>query len=343
MDEDSITAEAPAAPPSIDGVTAAAILFLLIGEGEAVRLVERLEPAEVRQLAAAVYAAGEADGDRIEAALAAFIGKAGEAGGLATPPHQRLETAFDAVLGSTVAHNVLGPLAPPAAQPRFERLGYLSADVLFGMVADEHPQFIAMVAAHIDADVAGKLVEMLDEPLQEEVLYRLATLEAVAQDRLAEAEAMLLAKPVAGTGVVSRRGGTADVAAILNGMGKAENRRALKALARRDRDLARVIEEEMFTFADLSRLDDRGLGTLLRSVDNALLVPALKGGDSRMRARCLMCMSSRAAQTIEDELAERGPMPLAEVEAAQKQIVAVARRLADEGTLMLGQGKADYV
>ena len=99
----------------------------------------------------------------------------------------------------------------------------------------------------------------------------------------------------------------------------------------------------MLTFADLARLDDRGLGTLLRAIDNALLVPALKGAEARMRARCLGCMSSRAAQTIEDELAESAPMPMAEVEAAQRAIVAVARRLADEGVLMLGQGSADYV
>ncbi len=341
--DDAIDAVAPTADPAIDGTTAAAILFLLVGESEAARLVARLDPAEVRGLASAVYAVDSAGAEQIDAALRAFVTRAGADSGFGARAHARLETALDSVLGTPVAQGVLAPLAPPAAQPRFERLQFLSADVVGQLLDNEHPQLIAMVCAHLDPPVASAVIGTLAEEEQEDVLFRLATLEPVTPERLLEAEAMLMAKPTRGTGKVSRKGGATEVAAILNGMGKGDSRRALKALARRDKDLGRRVEEEMLTFADLARLDDRGLGTLLRGVDNELLVPALKGAEARMRSRCLGCMSSRAAQSIEDELAERGPMPLAEVEAAQRAIVAVARRLADEGVLMLGQGSADYV
>lgn len=333
-----VTEETP-----IDGTTAAAILFLLVGESEAARLVARLDPAEVRGLASAVYAVDSAGADQIDAALRAFVVRAGSDSGFGARAHARLETALDLALGAPVAQGVLAPLAPPAAQPRFERLQFLSSDVIAQLVDGEHPQLMAMVCAHLDPPIASAVIATLGEEEQEDVLFRLATLEPVTPERLLEAEAMLMAKPTRGTGRVSRRGGATEVAAILNGMGKGDSRRALKALAKRDKDLGRRVEEEMLTFADLARLDDRGLGTLLRAIDNVLLVPALKGAEARMRARCLGCMSSRAAQTIEDELADARPMPLAEVEAAQRAIVAVARRLADDGVLMLGQGTADYV
>ena len=333
----------PATPAAIDGTTAAAILFLLIGEDEAARFVSRLEPEEVWRLACAVYALGDADAETIESALAAFVAVASGATGLGVRAHARLESALDSALGGQVAQGVLAPLAPPQSQPRFARLPFLSAEAIGEMLAGEHPQLIAVVCAHIDSGVASTVIASLPEEEQEDVLFRLATLDPVTQERLAEAEELLLAKPRRDAGPVSRRGGTGQVAAILNALPRDNNRRALKALSKRDRDLARKVEEDMLTFADLARLDDRGLGTLLRAVDNALLVPALKGAEPRLRARCLGCMSSRAAQTIEDELLERGPMPLTEVEAAQRAIVAVARRLGDEGVLMLGQGAADYV
>jgi flagellar motor switch protein FliG len=341
--DEAIDAAVEPAEPAIDGTTAAAILFLLVGESEAARLVARLDPSEVRGLASAVYAVDSAGADQIDAALRAFVARAAADSGFGARAHARLETALDSVLGTPVTQGVLAPLAPPTAQPRFERLQFLSADVVGQLLDGEHPQLVAMVCAHLDPPIASAVIGTLAEEEQEDILFRLATLEPVTPDRLLEAEAMLMAKPTRGSGKVSRRGGATEVAAILNGMGKGDSRRALKALAKRDKDLGRRVEEEMLTFADLARLDDRGLGTLLRAVDNALLVPALKGAEARMRSRCLGCMSSRAAQTIEDELAESGPMPLAEVEAAQRAIVAVARRLADEGVLMLGQGTADYV
>lgn len=327
----------------IDGTTAAAILFLLVGESEAARLVARLEPAEVRGLASAVYAVDSAGADQIDAALRAFVAKAGTDSGFGARAHARLESTFDQVLGTPVTQGLLAPLAPPAAQPRFERLQFLSAEMVGQLLDGEHPQLIAMVCAHLDPPVASAVIGALSEEEQEDVLFRLATLEPVTPERLHDAEAMLMAKPTRAAGRVSRKGGAGDVAAILNGMGKGDSRRALKALTKRDKDIGRRVEEEMLTFADLARLDDRGLGTLLRAVESALLVPALKGAEARMRARCLGCMSSRAAQSIEDELAESAPMPLADVEAAQRAIVAVARRLADEGVLMLGGGDAAYV
>ena len=336
---------APDVAPS--GSDVAAILFLLIGQDDAAQLIGRLDPAEVRSLASAVYQVGDAGAPAIDGAIAAFVTEAGRGSALSGVAHDRLSTALDSAFGAPIAQGLLAPIAPPTSQPRFDRLRFLDAATLLERLADEHPQLIALVCAHVEPGIASAVIAELPEDEQEDIIFRLATLEPVSAEKLADAERLLMAKPARTGANMAARGGASDLAAILNSMGKGADKRALKALARRDRDLARRVEDEMLTFADLARLDDRALGTLLRSVDNSLLVPALKGAPAAFRARCLGCMSSRAAQTIEDELVERGPMPLAEVEAAQRAIVAVARRLGDEGVIQLGmgsgQGAADYV
>lgn len=118
--------------------------------------------------------------------------------------------------------------------------------------------------------------------------------------------------------------------------------RLMKAVSKMDKSLARAIEDEMFVFDDLNDLDDRNLGTLLRAIDNDILVVALKGAQEELKSRMLGCMSKRAAEAIEDEMAERGPMRISEVQDAQKQILNIARKLAESGTIMLGKGD-DYV
>lgn len=345
MPADTVTSDDAArdADPPINTVNVAAILFLLIGEADAAQLIGRLDPDDVRKLAAAVYAVGDSGADAIDAAISNFVAAAGQGGTLGHQAHGRIAGALGTAFGVPIAQAVLQPFTPPSAQPQLGRLRFLSATALAERLEGEHPQLVALICAHVDAAVATKVIQSLAEDEQEDILFRLATLEPVSADKLAEAEALVLAKPARVTGPQSQRGGTGDVAAILNMMKKGDDKRALKALARRDKDLARRIEEDMLTFDDLARLDDRGLGTLLRSVDTSLLVPALKGADGRLRARCLACMSSRAAQSIEDEMTERGPMPFDEVAAAQRAVVAIARRLGEEGVLMLGQGQADYV
>jgi flagellar motor switch protein FliG len=129
----------------------------------------------------------------------------------------------------------------------------------------------------------------------------------------------------------------------MNNTRKGADQRIIRSLAKVDKKLAQTIEDEMFVFDDLLDLDEKNLGTLMRSIDNAILVGALKGADEVLRERMFGCMSSRAADTIRDEIEERGPMRLAEVLEAQKEVLAIARRLSDEGTIMLGGKGDDYV
>ena len=137
-------------------------------------------------------------------------------------------------------------------------------------------------------------------------------------------------------------GGAAEAAKIMNNTRSGTDQRIIRSLAKIDKKLAEKIEDEMFIFDNLIDLDEKNLGLLMRNVENELLVIALKGADPRLRDKILGCMSSRAADSVRDEMEERGPMRLAEVLEAQKEILAITRRLADAGTIMLG-GRGDYV
>ena len=167
----------------------------------------------------------------------------------------------------------------------------------------------------------------------------------VSVEALDELEQIFNAGPGPGrqSQTTTKRGGTSEAAAIMNNIRKDHEVRIIKALNKRDRVVAQSIEDEMFVFENLLELADKDLGTLMRGVDTALLVVALKGSSDTLRVKILGCMSQRAAQSIQDEMDERGPMRLAEVLEAQKAIIAEARRLSDEGTIMLGGRGDDYV
>jgi flagellar motor switch protein FliG len=166
----------------------------------------------------------------------------------------------------------------------------------------------------------------------------------VSQEALEDLEKLLLKQTTKTTkSQSSRRGGATEAAKIVNNARTTAEQRIIRALNKLDKNLARTIEDEMFIFDNLMAVDDKSLGTLVRSVENDILVVALKGADPKLRDKILACMSSRAAQSIQDEIADRGPMRLAEVQDAQKEMLGVARRLAAEGAINLGGKDDDYV
>ncbi len=172
-----------------------------------------------------------------------------------------------------------------------------------------------------------------------------ATLGPVSNEAIDELE-LIFTSPAAhklSTSSTTKRGGTTDAAAIMNNIRKDMEQRIIKALNKRDKQVAQSIEDEMFIFENLLELSEKDLGALMRGVDNEQLVIALKGASDMLRTKILGCMSARAAQSIQDEMEERGPMRLADVLEAQKAIIAEARRMAEDGTITLGGRSDDYV
>ena len=212
------------------------------------------------------------------------------------------------------------------------------------IIEGEHPQVMAIILAHLEPRAAADVLSMLPSECQEDVIYRVATLGPVSSEALDDLEVMMTSgTPMQKKGTPSQRGGTSEAAAIMNNVRKDMEQRIMKALTKRDKIISQTIEEEMFIFDNLIELDDKNMGALLRGIDTELLVVALKGANEMLKAKMLGCMSQRAAQSIVDEMEERGPMRLADVVEAQKKVVAEARRLAEQGTIMLGAGGDDFV
>jgi flagellar motor switch protein FliG len=209
---------------------------------------------------------------------------------------------------------------------------------------NEHPQTIAVVLAYLDSEQSAGVLGRLSESIRAEVLARIATLDGVqpsALNRLDELiERQFSGKDSTRTTSI---GGAKAAASILNNMEPGQENLLLGQLRKSDVALATTIEDLIFTFDDLPDIEDRDFQTLLRDVANELLVPALKAADEAVRAKFFKNMSQRAGEMLRDDLESRGPIKMSDAEAAQKEILNVARKLAEAGTISLAANAGEYV
>ena len=333
------------AQPTMNGSAAAAVLLMLFDEDEAAQILSRLEPEEVRQLGYAMYDVADVQVGEVNQALDRFVSKAKGRTTIGYGAAQHIKGAMHKALGPDRADNMLARITPPTRSNQLAMLKWMEPKEIAAIVEQEHPQIMAIVLAHLDSAMAGTVLQLLPSEVQDDVVYRVATLGPVSTEALDDLEQLLTVSPAQsrGGGTTTQRGGATEAAAIMNNVRKDHEQRIIKALAKRDRAVAQSIEDEMFIFENLLQVADKDLGTLMRSVDNERLVVALKGASEMLRGKILACMSARAAQSIQDEMEERGPMRLAEVMEAQKVIIAEARRMAEAGTIMLGGKGDDYV
>lgn len=328
----------------LHGSAAAAVLLMLFSEDEAAEILSRLEPDEVRQLGYAMYDVADVEIEEVNQALDQFVNKARRRTTIGYGASRHIRGAMHKALGPERADNMLARITPPTRSNKLSMLKWMEPGEIAAIIENEHPQVMAIVLAHLEPRVAADVLSMLPAGCQEDVVYRVATLGPVSGEALDDLEVMLASgAPVAKKSSASQRGGTSEAAAIMNNVRKDMEQRIIKALAKRDKIIAQTIEEEMFIFDNLIDLDEKNMGALLRGVDTELLVVALKGANEMLKAKMLGCMSQRAAQSIVDEMEERGPMRLTDVVEAQKKIVAEARRLAEQGTIMLGGPGNDFV
>jgi flagellar motor switch protein FliG len=330
---------------SLNGSAAAAVLLMLFDEDEAAQILSRLEPEEVRELGYAMYGVVDVEVDEVNQALDHFVNKAKGRTTIGYGAAQHIKGAMHKALGPVRADNMLARITPPEKSTKLAMLKWMESKDIAAAIEMEHPQIMAIVLAHLEPHAAGTVLQMLPADKQDEVVYRVATLGPVSTEALDDLEHLLNSHGGAsrGGGTKTQRGGTSEAAAIMNNLRKDHEQRIIKALAKRDRNVAQSIEDEMFVFENLLGLSDKDLGALMRTVDNDQLVVALKGAHEGLRGKILGCMSSRAAQSIQDEMEERGPMRLAEVMEAQKAIIASARRMAEQGTIQLGGKGDDFV
>jgi flagellar motor switch protein FliG len=328
----------------IPGSAAAAILLMTLGDDEAAEILSHLDPLEVQHLGSAMFEVADVTEERVDDVFDLFMTKAKARTSIGFGAAPKIKAVMEHALGQDRAETVLARITPPTRSRALEALRWMDARTIAAICEAEHPQIGALIMAHLEPPIAADVLQLLPNERQPDLIYRVARLESVTAEAIEELERILVQEVArVSTAPAQVRGGASEAAKIMTNTKGGADQRIIRSLTKVDRVLAQQIEDEMFVFDDLMKLDDRNLATLLQNVGADILAPALKGADPAMRDKMFGAMSSRAADTIKDEIEERGPMRLADVLEAQKEMLAIARGPADAGTIMLARGGDDYV
>lgn len=322
---------------SDEGVRRTAVLLVAIGDEEASEVFKHLGPREVQRVGSAIATLQNVPREEVEAILKDFRAEAATRSNFGMNNDEYLRSALTKALGAERASDILERILEAPDNTGIERLKWLEPEHVAQLIKDEHPQIIATILIHLEPDQAATIMSYFAERLRGDVMLRVATLEGVQPAAMQDLNSVLN-QVLSGTDKLKKtKGGGIDAAAeILNFMTPANESLITAAIKEVDADLAQKIQDKMFVFENLLDLDDRGIQTMLREVQSDNLILALKGTSAELKEKIFKNMSQRAAEMVRDDLESKGPVKLSEVEGAQRELLRIVRRLADEGQIMLG-------
>jgi flagellar motor switch protein FliG len=324
------------------GLENAAILLMSLGEEEAAEVFKHLAPKEVQRLGETIAKLKIVPREKLETVLEHFNVMAGAQHTLVADTDEYVKSVLRKALGDDKANLLIDRILQGSDVTGIESLKWMDANSVAELLRNEHPQIVAAILVHLDYDQSSSVLKVFPERQRNEVLVRIATLDGIQPTALKDLNEVM-SKVLAGGDRLKKTslGGVKTAAEIINMLGNAVETAVLDYIREADTDLAQKIMDNMFTFDDLERLDDKAIQTLLREVQSESLVIALKGAGAELRERIFKNMSTRAAETLREDLESRGPVRLSEVEAEQKEMLKTVRRLADEGQIMLAGGGDD--
>ncbi len=327
---------------NISGAQRAAVLMLLLGEQQASEIIKFLNPGEVQALGGAMVAVSDVSQEAVNEILDDFVSTIKKQSSLGLGTTDYVEKVFKRALGEDKAASVLGRILPGQSTKGLEILQWMDARAIADMIKTEHPQVTAIILSVLDHQVAADVLNFLPDETRPEIIQRVASLETVQPSAMQELESIMKLQFTNNTSSKSSSfGGIKAAAQIMNSTKTALEASIMKGLESIDADLMMRIQDNMFTFENLSAVDNKGIQVLMRAVDNNQLMIAMKGASEDVKARFFDNMSERARGMFKDEMDAKGLMRLSDVEEAQKQIMRSARKLSDSGELVLGGG--DFV
>jgi len=327
----------------VDGVEKSAIFLMTLGENDAAAVLKYLEPKEVQKISAAMIKLKNLNRDEIAEVFRDFIISASGKTTIGMDSNDYIRNMLIKALGDDKAKGLLDRIMHNSDTSGIESLKWMDPGAVAEMIGNEHPQIIATILVHLEPDQAADILKMLTERTRNDVLLRISTLDGVQPVALRELNDVL-GKLMAGggTGKKNLQGGVTTAAEILNFMGGTLEAEMMENVRSYDPELAQKIEDKMFVFENLLDIDDRGIQLVLREVQSESLIIALKGTSEGLREKIFKNMSKRASEMMREDLEAKGPVKLSEVEANQKEILKIVRRLADEGQIALGsKGEED--
>ncbi|MDO9316131.1 MAG: flagellar motor switch protein FliG [Burkholderiaceae bacterium] len=330
------------AEPEAGSLEDAAILLMSLGEEEAAEVFKHLLPKEVQALGETIAKMKAVTRDRVEGVIGKFTQMAGLQSMLVADNDEYVKSVLRRALGDEKANLLIDRILQGNDVSGIESLKWMDPVSVAELLRNEHPQIVAAILVHLDYDQSASVLKLFTERQRNEVLVRIATLDGVQPSALKDLNEVM-SKVLAGGERMRKAslGGVKPAAEIINMMGGSIETSVLDYIREADNDLAQKIMDNMFTFDDLEKLEDKAIQTLMKEVQTESLVIALKGATPEMREKVFRNMSTRAAETLREDLDSRGPVRVSEVENEQKELLKIVRRLADEGQIQLTSGSDD--
>jgi flagellar motor switch protein FliG len=321
------------------GLENAAILLMSLGEQEAAEVFKHLTPKEVQSLGETIARMRSVSKERVENVIDSFEKVAATENMLVPDSNEYVKSVLRKALGEDKANLLIDRIMQGSDVTGIESLKWMDSPSVAELLRNEHPQIVSAILVHLEFDQASEVLKHFSERQRNEVMVRIATLDGIQPTALRDLNEVM-SKVLAGGDRTKKSslGGVKAAAEILNMLGSAVETSVLDFVREADTDLAQKIMDNMFTFDDVERIDDKGIQSLMKEVQSESLVVALKGATPALRDKIFKNMSSRAAETLKEDLESRGPVRLSEVEAEQKEMLKIVRRLIDEGQIVLAGG-----
>ena len=324
------------------GIEDAAIMLMSMGEEQASEVFKHLLPKEVQRLGETIAKLKAIPRERYESVVENFLKLAEAEHMLVADSDEYVRSVLRKALGEEKASLLLERILAGNDVTGIESLKWMEAQAVAELLRNEHPQIVAAILVHLEYDQTSQILKLLPDRMRNEVLMRVATLDGIQPAALKDLNEVL-SNMLSGSDRArkSQLGGVKSAAEILNMMGSSVETSVLDYIRESDGDLAQMIMDNMFTFDDMIKLDDKAIQMVLKEVQSESLVISLKGATPELRERIFKNMSSRAAETLREDLETRGPVRVTDVEAEQKELLKVVRRLVEEGEISMGGGSDD--
>lgn len=324
-------------PVSVTRNDAAAMLLLSLGEADAAQILKHMGPKEVQRVGTAMAQLKDITQDQVESVMVDFLESVGKQTGMGIGTDDYIKNMLTEALGQDKADSLIDRILVGGNTTGLDTLKWMDGRAVAEVIRYEHPQIQAIVVSYLEPDQAAEVLGTFDEKVRLDVMMRVASLESIQPQALQELN-NILEKQFSGTSSTKTTsiGGIKCAAEIMNFIDTNIEADLMDSIKEVDADMGSEIEDLMFVFDNLKDVDDKGIQTLLREVSSDVLIIALKGADTDLQEKIFKNMSKRAAELLRDDLEAKGPVKVSEVETSQKDILTIARRLADSGEIALG-------
>jgi flagellar motor switch protein FliG len=321
----------------LTGVQRAAVLLLSLGESDAAEVLKHMEPKEVQKIGITMATMTDVTREQVQMVIDQFSSELGNTTSLGVGSDEYIKNMLEQALGKDKAGNLVDRILLGRNTTGLDALKWMDPRAVADLVRNEHPQIIAIVMSHLEADQAAQALKLLPERTRVDVMLRIATLDGIPPNALNELNEIMERQFAGNQNLKSSSiGGVQCAASILNYMDGGQDQVILKQIGDIDNPLSARIQDLMFVFDDLVDLEDREMQLVLREVSGERLGLALRGADAKVKDKITRNMSARAAEILLEDMEARGPVRLTDVETAQREILAIVKRMADEGTITIG-------